>query len=126
MIPILLLRLGIWFLLTADLSLVNILLGISIALLLPGKPKRPISIREWLQAMGRFLITIPKAYFEALEMIFFPHKEEVITLEPTQNPRASGLIFWDIFLICFTPKSIVMNYHKADGYKVYWVRRRLR
>lgn len=125
MVATLLLRLGIWFLLTADLSLVNIVLGVTIAVLLPGKPKRPIALREWLRSLGRFLVILPQSYLEAVEMIFFPHNEEAITLEPTQTRRA-GLIFWDIFLICFTPKSIVMNYREGEGYQVHWVRRRPR
>jgi multicomponent Na+:H+ antiporter subunit E len=33
----LILRLTIWFLLTADVSLANIIIGISVALLLPGR-----------------------------------------------------------------------------------------
>jgi multicomponent Na+:H+ antiporter subunit E len=126
MVATLALRLGIWFLLTADLSFVNIVLGITIALLLPGKPKRPIALRDWLRAIGRFLVVLPQAYFEAVEIILFPHNEEAITLEPTEPRRAAGLVFWDIFLICFTPKSIVMNYHEAEGYQVHWVRRRSR
>ncbi|MCU0517673.1 MAG: cation:proton antiporter, partial [Oscillatoria sp. Prado101] len=32
--------------------------------------------------------------------------------------------FLDIFLITFTPKSIVLKYHEAGWYEVHWVRRR--
>ncbi|MEO0947363.1 MAG: cation:proton antiporter [Cyanobacteria bacterium J06641_5] len=120
----LLLRLSIWFLLTADLSPTNIIIGVGVALLLPRRIPKPIVIREWLHVIGEILIAIPQAYVEAIELMFFPHTEEEVTLERVKPNRTSGLIFLDIFLITFTPKTIVLNYREDGWYEVHRVRRK--
>ncbi|HEY9649085.1 MAG TPA: cation:proton antiporter [Coleofasciculaceae cyanobacterium] len=120
----LILRLAIWFLLTANLSPANIIIGISIALLLPGRPKAPGRLKDWLRALWETLVAIPQAYMEAFEMIVRPHNYEEVTMEQVKPGRTPGLIFLDIFLITFTPKTIVLKYHENGWYQVHWVRRR--
>ncbi|RMF26865.1 MAG: cation:proton antiporter, partial [Cyanobacteria bacterium J083] len=75
------LRLTIWFLLTADFSLPNILLGIIIALLLPHGYPSPTQLKDWLQMLWKIIKAIPQAYLEAIEMMFRPHKHEDIIRE---------------------------------------------
>jgi multicomponent Na+:H+ antiporter subunit E len=118
------LRLTIWFLLTSDLSSANIIIGVAIALLLPRSYITPAPLGDWLRALGETLRAIPQAYMEAFEIIFRPHKYEEVKLERVKPNRTPGLIFLDIFLITFTPKSIVMKYHQDGWYEVHWVRRR--
>lgn len=120
----LILRLTIWFLLTANLSPTNIIIGVSIALLLPGRPKAPGRLKDWLRALWETLVAIPQAYKEAFEMILRPHNYEEVTMERVKPGRTPGLIFLDIFLITFTPKTIVLKYHENGWYQVHWVRRR--
>jgi multicomponent Na+:H+ antiporter subunit E len=117
------LRLTIWFLLTSDLSLANIVIGIVVALLIPRNVTRPASLREWSKALWKSVIAIPQAYLEAFEIIFKPHQEEEITLEKVLPNRTPGLIFLDIFIITFTPKTIVTKYYERGWYKVHWIRR---
>ncbi|GAB4227380.1 MAG: Na+/H+ antiporter subunit E [Stanieria sp.] len=120
----LILRLTIWFLLTADVSLANIIIGVAIALLLPRTYTSPSAIRDWLRALWEIIIAIPQAYLEAVEIIFRPHNHEDITMERVKPQRTPGLIFLDIFLITFTPKTIVLKYHEQGWYEVHRVRRR--
>lgn len=121
----LILRLVIWFLLTANFTWPNIIIGVAIALLLPHSHKVRGSLNDWLQALGEILVAVPQAYMEAVEIIFRPHNVEEVTMEQVQPNRPFGLVFLDIFLITFTPKSIVLRYHEEDGgYEVHWVRRR--
>ncbi|MEL6165400.1 MAG: cation:proton antiporter, partial [Cyanobacteria bacterium J06628_3] len=48
MVGNLILRLTIWFLLTSDLSLANIIIGVIVALVLPrGYPSKEV-LQEWL------------------------------------------------------------------------------
>ncbi|MEC4983202.1 MAG: Na+/H+ antiporter subunit E [Oscillatoria sp. PMC 1068.18] len=122
----LILRLTIWFLLTGSLSLPNIIIGVSVALLLPGRNKAPEYLRDWLHVFGEVLVAIPQAYFEAVEMIFRPHKYEDVVMERVKPQRTPGLVFLDIFLITFTPKTIVLKYHEDGRYEVHRVRRRRR
>jgi len=120
------LRLTIWFLLTADLSSTNIVIGVAVALLLPHSATAPSPVRDWLRALGETLRAIPQAYFEAFEIILRPHKDEDVTMERVKPQRSPGLIFLDIFLITFTPKTIVLKYHQQGWYEVHWVKRRKR
>lgn len=120
----LILRLAIWFLLTANLSVANIIIGVSVALLLPGSPKSQAALKDWLQALGKSIVAIVQAYIEAFEIILRPHNEEEVTLERVKPRRTPGLIFLDIFLITFTPKTIVLKYNEDGWYEVHRVRRR--
>jgi len=124
------LRLTIWFLLTADLSLANIVIGVAIAFLLPTFGPRsfvaPAVLKDWLQILWEIIVAIPKAYIEAFEMILRPHNHEEIIPETSRPRRTPGLLFLDIFLITFTPKTIVVKHHEEGWHEVHWVKRRRR
>ncbi len=118
------LRLIIWFLLTANFSVTNIIIGISIALLLPRSSTSPERLNDLLRGLGKIIVAIPQAYIEAVELIIRPHTGEKIVMERVQSRRSPGLIFLDIFLITFTPKTTVLKYHEDGWYEVHHVRRR--
>lgn len=120
----LILRLSIWFLLTANFGWQNIIIGIIVAFLLPGLQRTPVVLKDWLRVFREILVAIIQAYMEAFQIILRPHNEEDITMERVKPERTATLIFIDIFLITFTPKSIVMKYHRNGWYEVHWVRRR--
>lgn len=122
----LLLRLILWLLLTADLSPANLALGVAIALLLPRSRATSGALGDWLQMLGKIAIALPQAYLEALEMAIWPHNAEEIVREPVRPQRSPGLIFLDIFLITFTPKTIVLKYDEAGWYEIHRVCRRQR
>lgn len=119
-----LLRLTIWFLLTADFSIANILLGIAIAIILPRGDTSPGKLKDWFQMLWKILKAIPQAYIEAIQIMLRPHNYEDIVREEAQPRRTPGLIFLDIFLITFTPKTIVTKYHEEGWYDVHRVKRR--
>ena len=60
------LRLIIWFLLTADLSLANIAIGVCIALILPRNRTLTAVLRDWLNVLWEIIVAIPTAYAEAI------------------------------------------------------------
>ena len=66
-------------------------------------------------------MAIPQAYIEALEIMIRPHTREDVTLERVKPQRTPGLIFLDIFLITFTPKTIVLKYREDGWYEVHRV-----
>ena len=119
------LRLTIWFLLTADFSVANILIGIAIAFLLPRGYTSPGKLKDWLRVLWEIIVAIPQAYIEAIQIMFFPHNEEEIVRRRVKPRRTPGLIFLDIFLITFTPKTIVTKYHEQGWYEVHRVRRKI-
>ncbi|HEY9879139.1 MAG TPA: Na+/H+ antiporter subunit E [Leptolyngbyaceae cyanobacterium] len=122
----LVLRLIIWLLLTANLSTTNIVMGVIIAFILPHNHQQIGAFKDWLRIVGQVLLAIPRAYLEALELILRPHLQEDITSERVKPRRTSGLIFLDIFLITFTPKTIVLNYQEDGWYEVHRVTHRRR
>ncbi|MGI0482400.1 cation:proton antiporter [Geminocystis sp. CENA526] len=124
MILSLILRLTIWFLLTSDLSLINIIIGVSIALLLPQTKPEKESLRQWIQILGHLLMAIPQAYKEAVEIMIFPHAYEGLTLQKIEQKRSRYLIFLDIFLITFTPKTIVLKYNKKGWFTIHRILRK--
>ena len=118
------LRLAFWFLLTADLSPANIVIGVAIALLLPLPRGAMFSsgLKDWLEVFWEIIIAIPQAFIEAVQIMLLPHNHEAIVLERIKPRRTPGLVFLDIFLITFTPKTIVTRYHEGQCYEVHHVR----
>ncbi len=124
MIGHLILRLVIWFLLTANFSLANVIIGITIALLLPRGSTSPERFKDLLRGIAKIIMSIPQAYIESIDLILRPHLHEEIVMERVQSGRSPGLVFLDIFLINFTPKTTVLKYHNSGWYEVHHVRRR--
>lgn len=118
------LRLTIWFLLTADLSIANIIIGVAIAFLLPSSYTSPERLKDWLRVLWEIIIAIPQAYLEAFEIMLRPHNEEEIVRQRVPPRRTPGLVFLDIFLITFTPKTIVTKYDNRGWYEVHKIKRK--
>ncbi|MBD1919154.1 MULTISPECIES: cation:proton antiporter [Cyanophyceae] len=118
------LRLTIWFLLTADLSWANIVIGVGVTLLLPRGVTNVGLLKDWLRTLWEVVVAIPQAYKEAFEIMLYPHREETVVLERVKPRRTPSLIFLDIFLITFTPKTIVQRYHSQGWYEVHYIQRR--
>jgi multicomponent Na+:H+ antiporter subunit E len=118
------LRLVIWFLLTANFTVANIIIGIAIAILLPRSTTTPGRLKDLSKALGKIILAIPQAYLEAVQLILQPHTQEEIVMERVPPRRSQGLVFLDIFLITFTPKTTVLKYHDEGWYEVHRVRRR--
>lgn len=116
------LRLTIWLLLTANMSLTNIIIGVIIALLLPRGKSSPEKLKDWLKVIIKIIITIPLAFMEAFEIILRPHHQEEIIMEKVKLKRSPLLIFVDIFLITFTPKTIVFKYREEGWYEVHQIK----
>lgn len=122
----LLLRLTIWFLLTSDLSIPNIIIGVAVSLLIPHRYTDLSTLKDLIKTFWEILVAIPQAYMEAIEIILRPHTEEDVCMERIKPRRTPGLIFLDVFLITFTPKTIVLKYHDRGWYEVHRIRRRAR
>ena len=118
------LRLTIWFLLTADFSLPNILIGIAIALVIPRSKTGSGKLKDWLEAFWEIIKAIPQAYLEAIQIMVSPHNQEDFTRKKVHPKRPLGLVFLDIFLITFTPKTIVSNYDERGWYEIHRVKRK--
>ena len=69
--------------------------------------------------LKKILIAIPIAYIEAFEIIIRPHNGEDMILERAKMKRSPIMIFLDVFLITFTPKTIVVTYNQEGCYEVH-------
>jgi multicomponent Na+:H+ antiporter subunit E len=83
------LRLVIWFLLTANFSVANIIIGIAIAFLLPRNATSPERLSDLLRGLGKIIVAIPQTYKEAIELILRPHTEEEIVLERVRGRQSA-------------------------------------
>lgn len=122
----LILRLTIWLLLTNNFGLLNFSIGLAIALLLPQSKTSPEKIKDWLEVLWKIIKAIPQAYLEAIQIMLRPHEREDIVRERVKPNRTPGLIFLDIFLITFTPKTIVTKYDERGWYEVHQVAKKRR
>jgi multicomponent Na+:H+ antiporter subunit E len=102
-------RLALWCLLTSDLSRLNLLIGLVVALLLPRARARPLHLRALLRATTRSLLAIPQAYGEALRLIVAPAVLEREASEPATDRTLPLLVFLDVFRITLTPFTIVLG-----------------
>jgi multicomponent Na+:H+ antiporter subunit E len=106
-----LLRLLIWLLLSADLSTLNVLIGVMVALLLPmGRRHRALPPRLLLIALRDSLLAIPQAYAEALELLLRRRPwQERLERQAWSGQGASLLIFLEVFRITLTPLTIALG-----------------
>ncbi len=124
-LPDLIFVMTIWLLITTDTSLANIGIGIVIALLLTQRSQK--TTNHWKTVVSlllKIVVAIPMAYIEAFEMILRPHNHEVITTMPAFSARdrqSFEITFLEIFLITFTPKTIVLDQRADGGYDVHKV-----
>lgn len=106
-----LLRLLIWLLLSADLSTLNVVIGVLVALLLPmARRPRPLPPRLLLRALRDSLLAIPQAYGEALVLLLQRRPwQERLESQPWSAQGASLLIFLEVFRITLTPLTIALG-----------------
>jgi multicomponent Na+:H+ antiporter subunit E len=91
------LRLLIWFLLTGNLSWDNVAIGVAATLLLPRQASAPVQWRDWGRVLQEILLAIPRAYWEAFEMILKPTLlRKLYTNKPCPTVQ-QGWCFWISF-----------------------------
>lgn len=110
-------RLALWCMLTSDLSWLNLLIGLVVALLLPRARSRSLPLRALLRATASSLLAIPQAYVEALRLIVAPAVVEREASEPATDRAQPLLVFLDVFRITLTPFTIVLGLE--DGGRRY-------
>jgi multicomponent Na+:H+ antiporter subunit E len=110
---VIMLRLSIWLLLSADLEAANVAIGLAVALALP-LPRRHRQLP--LSELGRSLLAsvraIPLAYVEAAQLLWRrPGREleELQSVEYTVVRPVAALVFLDVFRITLTPLTIALG-----------------
>lgn len=105
------LRLLIWLLLSADLSLTNALIGLLVALALPmARRSRPLRLPELIRSLLASLAAVPQAYAEALRLLIRgPRLEERLESQRFTGSRSALLVFLEVFRVTLTPLTIALG-----------------
>ncbi|MFC1762417.1 hypothetical protein ACFL6U_10105 [Planctomycetota bacterium] len=104
-----LLAFGLWMLLTMDTSWLNGCIGLIAAVLVSWLPKHKFSAVQLLFFILSTLIRLPLVVWEALLIVFLPHRYERITCETLKDTDNPWTVFRQVFLITFTPKLLVIS-----------------
>ncbi len=109
-----LLAFGLWMLLTTEFSLVNACFGWVVAVLVSWLPKYRFSALQLLHLLGATLFRLPQALAQAIWIVLMPHGHERTVHLPLQRPQDPWRSFCEVFLITYTPKSLVVS-DEEDG-----------
>lgn len=109
-----LLAFGLWMLLTTEFSLVNVCFGVVAAVLVAWLPKYRFSALQLLRLAGATLFRLPQALAQTFWIVLMPHRHERIVPLRLQRPQDPWRTFCEIFLVTYTPKSLVVS-DEEDG-----------
>lgn len=99
----------LWLLLTSDFSWGNVSMGLIGALLVSWVPKHRFSVSQLVSLVAGTLLRVPLALWQALYLICNPGLVERVERVPIKNPENPWSCFRQVFLITFTPKSVVIS-----------------
>lgn len=117
-------RVLLWFLLTSDGTVVNLLIGLGLAVSLPRAGSGRWPARRLGKVILQSLVAIPRAYVEALALIFAPAEQERFTVQSGSGSSSPLVVFLEVFAITLTPFTIVLGVQAdADAlrYRVHQV-----
>ncbi len=107
-------RVLLWFLLTADASAVNLLIGLGLAVALPRARSARWSLRQMGVVVTQSLVAIPRAYGEAMALVLSAGDRETFTVLPSRGIPSPLAVFLEVFAITLTPFTIVLGV-QTDG-----------
>ncbi|NWH06242.1 Na+/H+ antiporter subunit E [Desulfobacter latus] len=116
-----LIRLCFWLLLTADISPANICIGSAAAVLIPKVPGKPISGKIFTAVLFQCLRAVPVAYLQAADMVIRRHRFEHIQTHPVRFGFNPLVVFMEIFLVTFTPKTLVLDFDEHGHITVHHI-----
>jgi multicomponent Na+:H+ antiporter subunit E len=104
----------LWMLLTSAFTLANAVLGLVAAICVCWLPKHRFSALQLMLLVGFAVIRLPQALGQACWIVLRPHEHERITSLELQQAQDPWRAFCQIFLITYTPKSLVVS-DEEDG-----------
>ena len=119
-----LLGFGIWMLLTADFTWTNACIGLLGALIVSLLLKHLFSALQLIDLVLSALIRLPQALWETFLIVIIPHRYTRITYQTVDHPDNPWRVFCQIFLITFTPRSLVMSDEKKGQVRLHSLERR--
>lgn len=115
--------LGFWLLLTGDVSLQNMIIGLLGALVTSRLPVHRATFRQYAVLTAKVWLALPRAYGQALRIMILPHRDEQIHDEPLPKEAGPWEKFEKIFLITLTPQSVALSAEEGKV-KIHTIERR--
>jgi len=115
---------AIWLLLTGDVSVANLGIGIGAALLVSRVAGLPTTIDEHLLFALRTAWTLPFGFAEAVYVLVWPHFAESIRMEEprqTKHPQSTFTRFARVFLCTLTPRTIALHVDESGRMFVHHI-----
>jgi multicomponent Na+:H+ antiporter subunit E len=108
-------RLLLWVLITGDLRPLNLLIGVTVALLLPRAHHHREPIAPLVRALGNAVLAIGMAYGEAIALILANGREQCDCTEHKVSRCATPLvIFLELLAITITPFTLVLDLDRLE------------
>jgi len=114
----------LWMFLTSEFSIPNACLGLVAAVLVSWLPKHRFSALQLILLVGSVMIRLPQALGQACWIVLMPHDHERITALRLQHAQDPWRAFCQIFLITYTPKSLVVSDEKDGCVQIHSLERR--
>jgi multicomponent Na+:H+ antiporter subunit E len=112
-------RWGLWFLLTSDASVLNLGLGLAVAVFLPRSRRVCRSRSELGRALWAALVAVPKAYLEAAALLGAKAEQERWLTVPSRSRGDVLVMFLEVLAITLTPFTLVLGVSAGDGSPLY-------
>ena len=100
---------GVWMLLTADFSWVNLIVGALAALLVSFLPIHKFSAWQLVRLIVAVLLRLPMALWESFRMVVGSYPNESSSSVDVEQPENKWAVFCQTFIITFTPRSLVIS-----------------
>lgn len=113
------LRLALWLLLTADLTPMNLAIGLVVALLLPRGTGPAPPLRELLPVLGAAFAAIPQAYGEAFALMLARGARGRIVTVAGSGSSFDLVRVLEVFRITLTPLTLVLGFEPGGRYRVH-------
>jgi multicomponent Na+:H+ antiporter subunit E len=105
----------LWVLITGDLRPLNLLIGVTVALLLPRAHHHREPIAPLVRALGNAVLAIGMAYGEAIALILANGREQCDCTEHKVSRCATPLvIFLELLAITITPFTLVLDLDRLE------------
>jgi multicomponent Na+:H+ antiporter subunit E len=113
-------RLGVWILLSGDVQIRNVLLGLLIAVLLPGLPRASLPLAALLGQLIALPGSLVDAYRQAFAMVMEGYGQRLRRWDMPLPPSARHPLIGFLWLlrVTLTPRTVVLE-ARADQLRIH-------
>ncbi len=114
----------VWMLLTSDFSWINGGIGLIAAVLVSLLQPYRFSLVQFLKLVFLIILNLPRAIAETFLMVLAPHRQERYQEHRLKHPDDPWAAFVEIFIITFTPFSLVVQAESRGRTRLHIISRK--